>query len=281
MSGIDVSPNRPVLPDYSSLPLADYLAPGLILPYSAANGCYWNRCGFCPERAEGNDYYPIPVSQVLSDLRQLTLQYRPALIHLLDNAVSPALLRGLAESPPGAPWYGFARVDEQLADPDFCRALKSSGCAMLKLGLESGDQRVLDRMEKGIRLEVVERALSSLRQAGIAVYCYLLFGTPGEDELAAERTLDFVVQQRDAIGFLNLAVFNMPLFSEEADLYGSGLFYDGDLSLYTAFRHPGGWGRAQVRRFLESRFKRHSAVAAIIRKDPPQFSSNHAPFFCG
>lgn len=281
MSGIDVSPNRPVLPDYSSLPLADYLAPGLILPYSAANGCYWNRCGFCPERAEGNDYYPIPVSQVLSDLRQLTLQYRPALIHLLDNAVSPALLRGLAESPPGAPWYGFARVDEQLADPDFCRALKSSGCAMLKLGLESGDQRVLDRMEKGIRLEVVERALSSLRQAGIAVYCYLLFGTPGEDELAAERTLDFVVQQRDAIGFLNLAVFNMPLFSEEADLYGSGLFYDGDLSLYTAFRHPGGWGRAQVRRFLERRFKRHPAVAAIIRNDPPQFSSNHAPFFCG
>lgn len=279
--GIEVQPKLPVLADYSGLPLADYLSPGLILPYSAAAGCYWNRCSFCPERAEGNDYYPIPVSQALPELRRLTATYKPVLIHLLDNAVSPALLRGLAENPPGAPWYGFARVDEQLADPDFCRTLKRSGCVMLKLGLESGDQGVLDRMGKGIRLEVVERVLSSLRQAGIAVYCYLLFGTPGETEVEAQRTLDFVVRQRDAIGFLNLALFNMPLCGEEAGEYGTGLFYQGDLSLYTAFRHPGGWGRAQVRRFLESRFKRHPAVAAIIRNDPPQFSSNHAPFFCG
>ena len=34
--------------------------PGLILPYSAAGGCWWNRCSFCPERAEGNGYRPLP-----------------------------------------------------------------------------------------------------------------------------------------------------------------------------------------------------------------------------
>lgn len=278
--GIKSVPNLHVTPDYSALPLPDYLSPGLILPYSAAAGCYWNSCFFCPERAEGNVYCPIPVNQVLSDLQQLTNKYKPVLIHLLDNAVSPALLRGLVQNPPGVPWYGFARVDEQLADPDFCRALKSSGCTMLKLGLESGDQGVLDGMGKGIRLEVVSRVLSSLQQAGIAVYCYLLFGTPGETELEAQRTLDFVVRQRDVISFLNLAVFNMPLCGDEAEKYGTKLFYEGDLSLYTAFQHPGGWDRAQVRRFLESRFKRHPAVAAIVRSDPPQFSSNHAPFFC-
>ncbi|MDO9308488.1 MAG: radical SAM protein, partial [Deltaproteobacteria bacterium] len=280
LSGVSPATDQAVAPDYFGLPLPEYFSPGLILPYSAACGCYWNRCSFCPERAEGNDYYPIPVSRVLSDLRHLTAMHRPALIHLLDNAISPALLRGLAANPPGAPWYGFARVDQQLADPDFCRALKHSGCVMLKLGLESGDQGVLDRMGKGIRLEVVERVLSGLLQAGIAVYCYLLFGTPGESEVEAERTLEFVVRQRDSIGFLNLAVFNMPIHGDQAGEYGTGLFYDGDLSLYTAFRHPGGWGRAQVRRFLERRFKRHPAVAEIIRNDPPQFSSNHAPFFC-
>lgn len=281
LSGIPVSQNLPVLPDYSGLPLSDYLSPGLILPYSAAAGCYWNRCSFCPEKAEGNQYHPIPVSQTLSELQQLTEHYNPALIHLLDNAVSPALLRGMTEKSPNASWYGFARVDDQLAEPDFCRALKRSGCVMLKLGLESGDQAVLERMGKGIRLETVSKALTSLRQAGIAVYCYLLFGTPGETEPAAQKTLEFVVRHSDAIRFLNLAVFNMPLCSDEAEEYGTGLFYEGDLSLYTAFQHPGGWERAQVRRFLESRFKRHPAVAAIIRNDPPQFSSNHAPFFCG
>ncbi|HEY4743563.1 MAG TPA: radical SAM protein, partial [Desulfuromonadaceae bacterium] len=54
------TPAQPVTPDYSALPLCDYLSPGAILPYSAAGGCYWNRCSFCPERAEGNVYAPLP-----------------------------------------------------------------------------------------------------------------------------------------------------------------------------------------------------------------------------
>jgi len=270
-----------VPPDYSSLRLREYLSPGLILPYSAAGGCWWNRCTFCPERAEGNDYRPIPTHQVLVDLRLLIESTRPVLIHLLDNAISPALLHALAENPPGVPWYGFARIDERLADPDFCRALKRSGCVMLKLGLESGDQRVLDRMGKGVDLGTAARVLSSLRQAGIAVYCYLLFGTPGETVLEARRTLEFVVRHREAIGFLNLAVFTMPLGAAEAGDYGTAPFFEGDLSLSTDFCHPDGWDRRQVRLFLEGEFKRHPAVAAIIRSDPPQFTSNHAAFLTG
>ena len=267
------------LPAYDPLPLADYLSPGLILPYSAAGGCWWNRCSFCPERAEGNPYRPAPLSRVRFELRALTEKHRPALIHLLDNAVSPALLRSLADDPPGVPWYGFARFDEHLADFSFCQALRRSGCVMLKLGLESGDQRVLDALQKGIDLGTASRVLENLRRAGIAVYCYLLFGTPAEDEAAARRTLEFVVRHREPIGFLNLALFNMPACGEEAGEYGTEPFYEGDLSLYTAFRHPLGWDRQRVRRFLDREFKRHPAVAAILRRDPPLFTSNHAPFF--
>ncbi|HEY5975875.1 MAG TPA: radical SAM protein, partial [Geobacteraceae bacterium] len=164
-------------------------------------------------------------------------------------------------------------------DPAFCRALRRSGCAMLKLGLESGDQGVLDRLDKGIDLAMAARALQNLREAGIGVYLYLLFGTPAEDEAAARRTLTFVRHHHQAITFLNLAVFNMPLGGEEAATHGTGPFYAGDLSLYTDFRHPAGWGRQQVRRFLADEFNRDPAVAAILRRDPPLFTSNHAPLF--
>ena len=272
--------SRHIPPDYTSLPLADYLSPGLILPYSAASGCYWNRCSFCPERAEGNAYHPLPVATVLADLKCLTDQFSPRLIHLLDNAISPALLYALADNPPGVPWYGFARIDEQMTDPDFCHALKRSGCVMLKLGLESGDQSVLEKMRKGIDLGLTSRVLTNLKAAGIAVYCYLLFGTPGETVVEARRTLEFVVDHHHAITFLNIALFNMPLYGDEAAEYGNQPFYEGDLSLYTAFRHPDGWDRKQVRHFLESEFKRHPAIAPIIRNDPPQFSSNHAALLC-
>jgi len=267
-------------PAYDQLPLGDYLSPGLVMPYSASSGCWWNRCSFCPERAEGNRYLPVRTEQVLQELQQLTAQYQPRLLHLLDNALSPALLQGLIDHPPGVPWYGFVRFGKQLADPGFCHALRQSGCVMLKLGIESGDQAVLDQLQKGIQLEMMGRILDNLHAAGIAVYGYLLFGTPAEDLAAAHRTLAFACKYHYALTFLNLAVFNMPLFGEEVADYETELFYDGDLSLYTGFRHPAGWDRGQVRRFLRQEFTRSPEIAAIIRRDPPQFTSNHAPFFC-
>jgi len=277
--GIAEASAKPAIPCYDHLPLADYLAPGLILPYSASAGCYWNRCSFCPERAEGNRYRPLPVSRVLTELQQLVSRHRPSLVHLLDNALSPALLQGLTQSPPAAPWYGFARFGPELDDPDFCRSLRLSGCVMLKLGLESGDQGVLDRLEKGIDLSMAARILRNLKSAGIGVYLYLLFGTPAEDESAARRTLAFVGTHHEAISCLNLAIFNMPISGDEATDYASDLFYDGDLSLYTGFRHPAGWDRQKVRRFLADEFSRDPVVAAILRRDPPLFTSNHAPLF--
>ena len=267
------------LPDYGGLPLPEYLSPGLVIPYSTATGCWWNSCTFCPERAEGNRFHPLPARRAATELRALNEKHRPALFHLLDSALSPAVLEHLATSPPGAPWYGFARIASPLTDADFCRSLRRSGCVMLKLGIESGDQAVLDRLQKGVRVEAASRVLKNLRQAGIAVYGYLLFGTPAEDEPAARRTLDFTVQHHDELTFLNLALFNMPAFGEEAALHGTGPFYDGNLSLYTAFRHPLGWERSAARRFVDREFSRHPLISPILRRDPPLFTSNHAPFF--
>ncbi|MBU0967738.1 MAG: radical SAM protein [Proteobacteria bacterium] len=266
-------------PDFTGLPLTDYLAPGFILPYAASSGCYWNKCSFCPEKAEGNPYRALPPEQVLDDIKQLTAQTQPVLLHLLDNAVNPALMRALADRPPGVNWYGFARVSPLLTDRNFCRALRRSGCLMLKLGLESGDQGVLDAMDKGISLALVSEALEGLKQAGIATYVYLLFGTPTETLTQARRTLDFAVAHHEAITFLNLAVFNMPVCGPDAHNLQISDFYEGDLSLYTDFAHPLGWHRSKVRRFLDREFKRHPAIAAIIRRDPHLFTSNHAPFF--
>ncbi len=274
--GIDDPQEEDGIPEYGSLPLTDYVAPGFILPYSASSGCYWNKCAFCPERAEDNRYHPLPVERVLTDLQGLVAATNPVLLHLLDNAISPQLLRALANRPPGVPWYGFARIGRELTQVDFCRALKDSGCVMLKLGLESGDQGVLDAMGKGIELEMASLAMQNLKETGIAVYLYLLFGTPAETLEEARKTLAFVVRHHEAISFLNLAIFNMPACGPEAEVYETQQFYAGDLSLYTAFRHPRGWGRKEVRHFLDHEFKAPPAIAALLKNDPPLFTSNHA-----
>ncbi len=277
--GKNAAEERLPMPDYRSLPRTEYLSPGFILPYSASSGCYWNRCDFCPEEAEKNPYIPAPPRQVIEDLQELAARTNPLLIHLLDNAISPALLEALCSGKPAAPWYGFARVSSQLADPAFCAALKSSGCAMLKLGIESGDQGVLDALDKGIRVETASAVLKNLKKAGIATYVYLLFGTPVETEASARKTLEFTAEHSGCIDFLNLAIFNMPICGRASADQSIRTFSEGDLSLYADFRHPHGWDRRKARLFLDREFRRHAAIASILKNEVPVFTSNHAPFF--
>jgi radical SAM superfamily enzyme YgiQ (UPF0313 family) len=177
------------------------------------------------------------------------------------------------------PWYGFVRIGRELTNYDFCLALKRAGCVMLKLGLESGDQGILNALNKGMEVDMASQALKNLRKAGIAAYVYLLFGSPAETVAEARQTLDFVIKHREEITFLNLAIFNMPVCGPEAGDYPTKQFYAGDLSLYTGFEHPRGWDRKSVRRFLDNEFTRHSAVAEIVKRNPPVFTSNHAAFF--
>jgi hypothetical protein len=266
-------------PSYQDFPVKDYLSPVTILPYSTARGCYWHQCSFCPEKTEDSPYQPQPATQVLAQLQKLCAELHPGLIHILDNAISPSLLRALAQNYFGAPWYGFTRITHHLTDEDFCRSLRQNGCVMLKLGIESGDQSVLDKLHKGIDLTTVSQALKALKRAGIATYVYLLFGTPPENEESAMKTLDFVACHSDCIDFLNLAIFNLPVLSDDAQTLSTSAFYEGDLSLYRSFVHPLGWQRADVRKFLENTFKKHPAVKEIILRNPDYFTSNHAPFF--
>jgi len=269
-------PPAAVPPDYDPLPLQRYFSPGITLPYSASFGCYWNRCAFCPEKAEGRRFQPQTMNRISRDLETLVHRHHPRLLHLTDNALSPRLLHHLIDHPPNAPWYGFTRITAALADVDFCRSLKKAGCVLLKLGVESGDDGVLNGMNKGHSVALASRVLHQLHNAGIAAFVYLLFGTPWEDESAAQATLEFVVRHQREITFINPAIFNQPIEPGQP----AQPFYGGDLSLYTDYEHPRAWSRSLVRRFLDRSFKRHPAVAAILRRTPPFFTSNHAPFFC-
>lgn len=267
------------LPEYDQLMSYPYLSPGFVLPFSISDGCWWKRCSFCPEKAEDNPYRALPRRIAIDQLKTLTRATQPAMIHLLDNAIAPAMLKKIAADPPGAPWYGFVRISPPLDDPDFCRQLARSGCTMLKVGIESGDQKVLDALGKGIRLDMTSKILRNIHEAGIATYIYLLFGTPAEDKASAEKTLHFTAEHQEYIDFLNLAIFNLPMGCPDSDGLQLHAFYHGDLALYTDFQHPLDWNRAAVRQFVDKRFKRHPAIQPILRCEPLVFTSNHAPFF--
>jgi len=266
-------------PDFHDLVALDYLAPTRILPYNFSTGCPWKRCSFCPEKAEGSRYVGTRVGTAIREVGALVARHAPGLLHFTDTEIAPLYLRALAASPPGVPWYGFARFSPLLTDPDFCRRLAASGCAMLQLGLESADQHVLDLLGKGTRLDQIDRALVHLADSRIGVFLYILFGTPAENRDAALRTRDFVASRADRIDFLNAALFNLPVASAEVHRLETRAFYEGDLSLYREFAHPSGWNRDAVRAFVAEEFEADPGIKAILARNPPVFTSNHAPFF--
>ncbi len=265
-------------PDYSWLINVKYYSPGLIMPISASVGCSWKRCKFCPELAEDTKYIPPKNNFVLQLIRHLEKEYRPSLFHFLDNEISPSLLKTLAFSKMDTPWYGFTKFYPLLKNYDFCLALKNSSCTMLKLGLESGDQKVLNSINKGIVLDDVKIILKNLKSAGIKTYIYILLGTPVEDYNSARKTMNFIEEHSEKITFLNVAIFNMPINNNEFAINNIFHYSDADLSLYKGFKHPLGWNRAEIRKFLKEEFNQNPWIREIIKRTPPQFNSNHAPF---
>jgi hypothetical protein len=266
-------------PEFADFPLEDYLSPQYIAPFSFTRGCYWNACAFCAEKVEGRRFGMLPTSQAIAQLKHLETATRPRLFHFSDNSLPPVVMKALAENPLQTPWYGFIRFIPEFLDPGFCRALKAAGCAMLQLGLESGNPEVLQRMNKGIGPDSAAQSLKNLKEAGIGTFVYILFGTPFEGPESARQTMEFIAGHHEYVDFLNVAIFSMPSKCEEAAHLVTRPFSPGDLHLFYEFSHPQGWNRTEVRRFLEREFKNHPAIRPIILREPPSFTSNHAPLF--
>lgn len=266
-------------PDFDDFSHLGYLSPVCIIPYAFSSGCPWQRCTFCPEKAEGARYVGLGVDTALAQLDQLASHHKPGLFHFTDNEISPLYLQRLAEKSPGIPWYGFARFSKVLLDPGFCRALAASGCRMLQLGLESADQKILDAMAKGTELGDIDRILENLAQAGIGTFLYVLFGTPAEDLSSARKTRDYLASRYALIDFLNIAIFNLPVASADAASLATRDFYHGTLSLYLEFEHPAGWDRSRVRGFITQELEAEPRIRDILMRTPPVFTSNHAAFF--
>ncbi len=279
------------VPDFSFAPLGAYLSPVPVLPVSASRGCYWRRCLFCPEAASPTHPYGVSPGSFVELLRGLATRYGVRHFHLTDNALPPAILRELAAHPQamaGLGWHGFVRFEPELLDQDFVRGLAASGCRMLQLGLESGSQAVLDRLQKGTRVEQAARMLANLHGAGIRTYVYVMLGTPGETAADAELTLRFLEEQGALIDYLNLAIMNLPrespLLVDPAAVgitASAPLAEDAPLGLYRSFVSSTGWGRSEARRFLQQKLLGSPTIRAAVNRVPSRFTSNHAFLFNG
>lgn len=107
-----------------------------------------------------------------------------------------------------------ARAD--IYDLELFSKMKKAGCRELLVGFESGDQEVLDKMRKNIKLEDSARFMEIAKKAGLEVHGCFVFGLPGETPRTAEKTIKFAlslgldtVQFSGAVPFPGTDFFNI------------------------------------------------------------------------
>ncbi len=157
-------------------------------------GCPY-RCNWCAKPVYGNTYHSRSPAHVVAELRLLRERYAPDHLWFCDDILGlksrwlVAWADAVAEAGLRTPFLCQTRAD--LMSDENVRALERAGAREVWLGAESGSQRILDEMEKGISVEETRAAVARLRGQGVRVGLFLQFGYVGEGwpDVQATRSL--------------------------------------------------------------------------------------------
>jgi radical SAM superfamily enzyme YgiQ (UPF0313 family) len=177
-----------------------------ILQYITTRGCNAH-CRFCimAHVYKGNMIQK-PQDQVLSELKYLFKHYAITAIHFSDDNTFRNDCEALQLSDvindltdgSGIPWRGATRINTlSNLSANTYKKLTCSGCEGVVVGIESGVDRVLRLMGKGINVSQIEKALEHLRANGLRKNLFsFLFNFTGETRTEAAKTLQLVRKTR-------------------------------------------------------------------------------------
>jgi hypothetical protein len=202
-------------PDYSDLAPDRYLAPDRLLLYSPTRGCYWNKCSFCSygfNQSGRHAYREIPVARAVADLRALQQEFGVTNFYLSADVLAPAYALALAEGIIAAGleirWSTDLRI-EAAYTPARCRRLYQAGLRAVAFGIESGSDRVLRLMNKGVEVALIRRINRNFHQAGIATSWMTFLNHPGETAAEAGETLALIDRQGGLVDQFIAGEFNL------------------------------------------------------------------------
>jgi anaerobic magnesium-protoporphyrin IX monomethyl ester cyclase len=193
------APDRPLIPSLAGHPWPDRDAIALE-PYLAAwrknhgygsislitaRGCPYT-CTWCSRAVYGESHRRRPVSDVVDEIAFIQARYAPERLWFVDDVFTihkgwtldfAANMKARGLRIPFECISRAERIDEAVAE-----ALVTLGCFRVWIGSESGSQRILDAMERRVKVETVERATRLLRSRGIEVGFFIMVGYEGEED---------------------------------------------------------------------------------------------------
>jgi hypothetical protein len=186
-------------PDYSYFPPEHYNIPNGI-NFELSRGCT-AKCVFCSETHFWK-YRGRMASRVVSEIEELYYNRGVDVVWFLDSLVNGNLkeLRGFAKgiiaSGIKISWTGYARCDERM-DLEYYKDLAESGCIGLSYGIESGSDKVLADMDKGVTVKDIEQNLRDGATVGIDGFSTWITGFPTEEPQDHYETMTMIWRNRN------------------------------------------------------------------------------------
>ena len=157
-----------------------------------SKGCPMN-CLFCEARS--TPYNPRSIQTVVDEIQECYDVHGVREIDffdyefLVDRKRAMGICEEIIRRDLDILWACRARIDS--LDEDLLRRMKQSGCGRVYLGIESGLQEMLDRVNKGITIEQVRRAVDMTKAHGIKTLGFFMTGLPGETRQTLKETVKF------------------------------------------------------------------------------------------
>ena len=188
-----------------------------------ARGCPY-RCTWCSHAVYGYSHRRRSPEKVADEVQWIVDRYNPDQLWYADDVftISHPWLRRYRDILEARglhlPFETITRAD-RLQSAAAVEALKELGCERIWIGSESGSQRILDAMERGVTVEQVRHATKLAQEAGIKVGMFLMWGYEGEEIEDIAATVDHVKRSNPDIFFTTVAypIKGTPYFDRVRD----------------------------------------------------------------
>lgn len=165
----------------------------------SSRGCPY-QCVFClwPRIMYGRQYRSRSPKNVVDEIEDVVDNHSVDEIYFDDDCFAlnkkrlVRICRGIRERGIDVKWMCQSRVDN--VDRQLLEEMKKAGCHYIKYGVESGSQRILEAMKKGITLEDARRAFALTKNVGIKTQAFFLLGLPWESRETLEETIRFSIE---------------------------------------------------------------------------------------
>ncbi len=188
-----------------------YFAPEIILPFQSSRGCYWGKCSFC-DQGFGQNFNVKNPDKLINEFREIKEKYGIDKFEFIDESVGPAYLKEFADkldkSDVEVNYFMDARL-ERAFDFDTLKKAHKNGLKMILWGLESGSEKIMELINKGIDIDKRLDILRDSSNAGIWNFAFIFFGFPAETKEDAQQTIDMIVENKDIVHSYGRSVFTM------------------------------------------------------------------------